>query len=85
MVPNGSLNSSSTTCGTTLAITCDPCYDMVGNGLAACGHYETWEFASECKPTIKGSCLRNSRNVIGCNITSTYMMFTLFFLFKLYW
>jgi len=41
MVPNGSLNDTSTTCGTTLKMTCDPCYDLEGTGLAVCGTDET--------------------------------------------
>ena len=45
---HGSLNGTSTTCGTTHVLTCDPCYNMKGNGLAVCGSDETWTFESEC-------------------------------------
>ena len=51
-MPNGSLNDSLTTCGTTSLLTCDPCYDMDGNGVAMCGEAGTWAFESHC--TIKG-------------------------------
>jgi len=47
-VPHGSLNDTSTTCGTTRELTCDPCYNMEGNGLAVCGSDETWTFDSAC-------------------------------------
>jgi len=52
MVPNGSLNGTLTTCGTTRLMTCDPCYDMEGNGLASCGQDGNWTFNSRC--TVKG-------------------------------
>jgi len=52
VVPHGSLNGTSTTCGTTRELTCDPCYDMVGNGVAVCSDDGTWAFESRC--TIKG-------------------------------
>ena len=58
IVPNGSLNGTSTTCGTTLELTCDPCYDMVGNGRALCGQDEIWSFESQC--IIKGISLYSS-------------------------
>jgi len=51
-VPHGSLNDTSTTCGTTRKLTCNPCYNMVGNGLAVCESDATWTFDSEC--VIKG-------------------------------
>jgi len=47
-VSNGNLNDTSTTCGTTRALTCEPCYDLVGNGVAICEPDETWTFDSEC-------------------------------------
>jgi len=52
VVPHGSLNGTLTTCGTTRELTCDPCYDMEGNGLASCGQDENWTFNSRC--TVKG-------------------------------
>jgi len=52
LVPHGSLNGTSTTCGTTRELTCDQCYIMWGNGLAVCESDETWTFESEC--VIKG-------------------------------
>jgi len=52
MVSNGNLNDTSTTCGTTRALTCEPCYDLVGNGVAICETDETWTFDSEC--AVKG-------------------------------
>ena len=51
-MPNGSLNGTLTTCGTTRVLTCDPCYDMDGDGVALCGEDETWAFESNC--IIKG-------------------------------
>jgi len=51
-VPHGSLNGTSTTCGTTSVLTCDPCYDMEGNGLASCGQDGIWTFNTRC--TVKG-------------------------------
>ena len=51
-MPNGSLNGTLTLCGTTRLLTCDPCYDMYGNGIAMCGEDGTWSFESNC--TIKG-------------------------------
>ena len=51
-MPNGSLNGTLTTCGTTRLLTCDPCYDMYGNGIAMCGEDGTWSFESNC--AIKG-------------------------------
>ena len=57
-MPNGSLNDTSTTCGTALKMTCDPCYDVEGTGLAVCGTDETWAFESQC--TVKGNHFRTS-------------------------
>ena len=48
IVPHGSLNGTSTTCGTTRVLTCEPCYNMEGNGLAVCGSDGNWTFESEC-------------------------------------
>jgi len=53
VVPHGSLNGTSTTCGTTRELTCDPCYDMVGNSVAVCMDNGTWAFESSC--TTKSS------------------------------
>ena len=52
MVSNGNLNDTSTTCGTIRALTCEPCYDLVGNGVAICETDESWTFDSEC--VVKG-------------------------------
>ena len=52
-MPNGSLNGTLTTCGTTRVLTCDPCYDMDGDGVAMCGEDGTWAFESNC--TINGT------------------------------
>ena len=52
-VPNGSFNNTSTTCGTTRVLTCDPCFDLHGNGVAFCEFHETWTFDSEC--VVKGN------------------------------
>jgi len=51
-VSNGNLNDTSTTCGTIRALTCEPCYDLVGNGVAICETDETWNLDSEC--VVKG-------------------------------
>jgi len=75
-VPHGSLNGTSTTCGTTRELTCDPCYDMEGNGLASCGQDENWTFNSRC--TVKGvfvmssSWLRANEFVLFLSITRLF-------------
>jgi len=71
-VPNGSLNDTSSTCGTALSLTCDPCYDLEGTGFAVCRPDETWAFASQCAVKGKHRLLRLIERMLNF-LTMTYL------------
>jgi len=49
MIPNGKINATSHTCGTSFHLTCDPGYTLVGDGVVRCGPSLTWSHASSCE------------------------------------
>jgi len=79
VVPHGSLNGTSTTCGTTRELTCDPCYDMEGNGLASCEQDGNWTFNSRC--TVKGVFVMLSSK-LRANEYGLYLFLSITHLFK---
>jgi len=48
-IPNGQIDSTSTTCGTVLHLTCDKGYTLVGDGNIVCEPSGQWQNDSSCQ------------------------------------